>query len=229
MPEPNLSPHAGQPLATAGAPLEAARAAVILVHGRGARAAGMIDLAQHVFDERVAYLAPQAAGASWYPHSFLAPLAMNEPGLSSGLAVLAALVARAKDAGVPAGRIVLLGFSQGACLALEFAARNPRRYGGVAALSGGLIGSADLPGTVPPDDKAFGYAGSLEGTPVLLGCSDRDAHIPLARVHRSAEVMRGLGAEVDARIYPGMGHTINAEEIDLVAAMIGSVLQGASD
>ncbi len=213
-------PHEGQPVASAGAPLEAARAAVVMVHGRGARAESMLDLARLFPGEAVAYLAPQAAGHSWYPHSFLAPLAQNEPGISSGIAVIRAVVAQAVEAGVPLDRVVVLGFSQGACLALESAARHPVQLGGVVALSGGLIGSADIEGAPSPDDKRFVYEGSLEGTPVFLGCSDIDAHIPVGRVHRSAEVMRGLGAEVTERIYPGMGHTVNADEAAFVRALL---------
>ncbi len=216
-----IDPHAGGPVAAAGAPLADASAIVILVHGRGASADGMLDLGRHFWRDDVAYLAPQAAGATWYPHSFLAPIERNEPGLSSALSVLDGLVGQARAAGVPAERVVLVGFSQGACLALEFAARHPRRYGGVAALSGGLIGSGERPGAPPPDDKAFVYPGSLQGTPVLLGCSDIDPHIPVARVHRSAEVLADLGARVDKRIFPGMGHTVHPDEIDVIKSWLG--------
>ncbi|MDZ4700973.1 MAG: dienelactone hydrolase family protein [Rhodothermales bacterium] len=216
-----IDPHTGGSVAVAGAPLAGALAVVILVHGRGASAEGMLDLARHFWRDDVAYLAPQAAGATWYPHSFLAPITRNEPGLSSALWVLDGLVEQAGAAGVPAERVLLVGFSQGACLALEFAARHPRRYGGVAALSGGLIGSGEHPGAPPPDDKAFVYPGSLAGTPVLLGCSDNDPHIPVARVHRSAEVLTALGAVVDKRIFPGMGHTVHPDEIAVIEGWLG--------
>jgi predicted esterase len=204
-------PHAGQPVRRAGPDPARARLAVILVHGRGGTAAGMIDLSKTIGLDDVAYLAPQAAGNTWYPLSFLAPMAQNQPGLSSGLSVLAGLVAALESEDIASTRVALLGFSQGACLTLEFAARHARRYAAVVGLSGGVIGP---PGT--PRD----YAGSLDGTPVLLACSDVDAHIPLVRVHESTKVFRALGGVVDERIYPGMGHTVTDEEIDLVRRLL---------
>jgi predicted esterase len=204
-------PHAGQPVRRIGPDPTRARLTTILVHGRGGTAAGMIDLSNTIGLDDVAYLAPQAAGNTWYPLSFLAPMAQNQPGLSSGLSVLAGLVAALEAEDVPSTRIALLGFSQGACLTLEFAARHARRYAAVVGLSGGVIGP---PGT--PRD----YAGSLDGTPVLLACSDIDAHIPLERVHESTKVFRALGGVVDERIYPGMGHTVTDEEIDLVRKLL---------
>jgi predicted esterase len=207
-------PHAGQPVLGGGPDPTRARLTVILVHGRGATAAGMIDLSNAIGLDDVAYLAPQAAGNTWYPLSFLAPMAQNEPGLSSGLSVLAGLVASLERGGVASTRIALLGFSQGACLTLEFAARHARRYAAVVGLSGGVIGP---PGT--PRD----YSGSLGGTPVLLACSDIDPHIPLERVHESTQVFRALGGIVDERIYPGMGHLVTEEEIELVRALLKSV------
>ena len=209
-----LPPHAGQPVVTAGRPLAEAAGAVVLVHGRGATAESILTLAPEIGRPDLAYLAPQAAGLTWYPYSFLAPFEMNEPGLSSGLSVLAGLVERIEAAGVPAERTLLLGFSQGACLTLEHAARNARRYGGVAGLSGGLIGP---PGT--PRD----YPGSLADTPVFLGCSDRDPHIPEERVHETARVLGALGAEVTERIYPGLGHTVNEDELEHVRAMVAAM------
>jgi len=184
---------------------------MILVHGRGGSAEDMLGLAAELRRPELAYLAPQAAGHTWYPFSFLAPLEQNEPGLSSGLEVLGDLVAHVKQAGIPAERIVLLGFSQGACLSLEFAARNARRWGGVVALSGGLIGP---PGT--PRD----YAGSFNGTSVFLGCSDRDPHIPKERVDESALVFERMGAAVTERIYPGLGHSVNEDELDFVRELV---------
>ena len=160
----------------AGAPISAARAAVILVHGRGASAEGMLGLADAFGTQDVAYVAPQAPSSSWYPYSFMAPISQNEPHLSDALDTLASIVDELDRQGMPSERIVLLGFSQGACLALEFAARNARRYGGVVGLSGGLIG---------PEATPRNYSGSLAGTPVFLGCSDVDSHIPLSRVHES--------------------------------------------
>ena len=158
----------------------------------------------------VAYLAPQASGNTWYPLSFLSPIPRNEPGITSGLGVLARLVAELDAEGVAADRVGLVGFSQGACLSLEFAARQARRYAGVAGLSGGLIG---------PPGTPRNYPGSMAGTPVFLGCSDIDPHIPLERVQESAAVFRQLAADVDARIYPQMGHTIAGDEIEAVRKM----------
>lgn len=206
--------HQGQPLLQRGAPLGEARAAMVLVHGRGASAADIMTLADELPHPDFAFLAPQAAGGTWYPNRFMAPIASNEPWLSSALQVLADTLASLEAAGLPPERTILLGFSQGACLATEFVARNARRYGGVVGLSGGLIG----PTGTPRD-----YPGSLDGTPVLLGCSDVDPHIPVGRVHETAEVLRRLGAAVDERIYPGMGHTVNEDELAAVRAMMAAI------
>jgi phospholipase/carboxylesterase len=208
----------------AGAPPGDAAAAAILVHGRGATADGMIELSRHFFDARVAYLAPQAPARSWYPTSFLAPLAENAAGIASGMATLHRAMARCEEAGVPAGRILVIGFSQGACLALEFAARHARRVGGVIGWSGALIGNGERPDVAPPDDKTYIYPGSLEGTPVFLGCSDSDPHIPIARVHESAQVLEQLGGKVEKRVYAGMGHTVHPDEIRYVRELLQSVL-----
>jgi len=196
---------------TTGAPLERARGAVVLLHGRGGTAEDILSLADALYAPDLAWLAPQAPGQTWYPLSFLAPVAQNEPALSRALATVGAMVESIAEAGIPAERVALIGFSQGGCLALEYAARNARRYGGLAGLSAGLIGP---PGT--PRD----YAGSLAGTHVFLGCSDVDGHIPLWRVQESARVFGTLGAEVTERIYPGMGHTINDDEIAHVKRML---------
>jgi predicted esterase len=204
-------PHVGQPVLTAGPKPKDARLAMILVHGRGASAEDILQLAGEFGTTDVAYLAPQAAGHTWYPYSFLAPLAQNEPGLSSALRVLGTLVDEIAAEGLGAARIALLGFSQGACLSLEFAARSPRRYAGVIGLSGGVIG---------PPGTPRNYTGSLGGTPVFLGCSDIDPHIPVERVRETADVFRSLQASVDERIYPGMGHTINRDELDAVRALV---------
>lgn len=197
-----------------GPALAEARLVVILVHGRGGSATDMLGLADEFRATDVAYLAPQAAGQTWYPYSFMSPIHRNEPGISSGLGVLVGLVEAAGKQGAPPDRVVMLGFSQGACLTLEFAARHARRYGGVIGLSGGLIGP---PGT--PRD----YWGSFDGTPVFLGCSDIDPHIPVERVRESAEVFRGLGATVDERIYPGMEHTVNRDEIEAINLLLAPV------
>jgi predicted esterase len=208
-------PHRGQPILQHGPQPSAARLTMIMVHGRGASAEDMLSLAKEFGTTDMAFLAPQAAGRTWYPSSFLSPIQDNEPGITSGLRVLAGLVDSLVAQQIPHGRIALLGFSQGACLSLEFAARHPRRYAAVVGLSGGLIGP---PGT--PRD----YPGSLDGASVFLGCSDIDAHIPLARVHESAEVFRRMGASVDERIYPRMGHTVNEDEIQAVSALLLSLL-----
>ena len=206
------NPHAGQPVLTAGPKPADARLTMILVHGRGGSAEDILALAESELRlGDIAFLAPQAAGRSWYPQSFLAPIPQNEPGLTSALGVLSRLIDDLGSQGVGPQRIGLLGFSQGACLSLEFAARHPRRYAGVFALSGGLIGP---PGT--PRD----YPGSFDGTPVFLGCSDVDAHIPVERVRESAEVCRRMRADVDERIYPGMGHTVNRDEVEAVTAIL---------
>lgn len=207
-------PHQGLPVRMAGESLTSARALMILVHGRGATAADILLLAEELAQPGFAYLAPEAANNTWYPNSFLAPLASNEPGLSSGLAVIASLLEQANSAGIPAERTVIVGFSQGACLSLEFVARHARRYGGVIGLSGGLIG---------PDGTARDYPGTLAGTPVFLGCSDIDPHVPKERVLQSAEVLQALGGQVTAKLYPRMGHTINRDEILIARGIVAGV------
>ena len=187
---------------------------MILVHGRGAPAEDILSLGRELGRPDLAYLAPQAEGYSWYPYSFMAPMEKNEPGLSNGLALLGHLVERLGAEGIPPERTVLLGFSQGACLSLEYAARNARRFGAVVGLSGGLIGP---PGT--PRD----YSGSFDGTPVFLGCSDRDPHIPLARVQETTQVLTRMGASVTERIYPAMGHTVNEDELEQVRELLAGL------
>jgi predicted esterase len=200
-------PHQGQPVRTAGVPLDQANAAMVMVHGRGATADSILTLAPALDVPGFAYLAPQASGNTWYPQSFLAPIESNEPGITSGMQAIEDVLSRVIAAAIPLERTMLLGFSQGACLTLEYAARHARQYGGIAGLSGGLIG---------PDGTPRDYAGSLEGTPVFLGCSDVDPHIPAERVRETAEVMRRLAGQVTMRLYPGMGHLINEDEIDAV-------------
>jgi phospholipase/carboxylesterase len=211
-------PHQDQPTATAGQSLSEATAAVVLVHGRGATAQSILAMAGEFDHDGVAYLAPQAARREWYPNSFLAPVEQNEPGRTSGLERLDRLIQEAAGAGIGASRVVLVGFSQGACLASEYLARNPERYGGLAALSGGLIGE-----TIDPDS----YRGSLDGTPAFLGCSDSDPHIPERRVNETADVLDSLGATVDVRIYEGMAHTVNADELAAVSNIVGATLDSA--
>ncbi|MFL6279340.1 MAG: alpha/beta hydrolase [Vicinamibacterales bacterium] len=211
MTDPN-DPHKGQPVLHYGATIASARRAAIFIHGRGASAEDILGIASELGTKDVAYLAPQAAGNAWYPYSFLSPISQNEPGLTSALGVIGALVETLGTDGHGPERIVILGFSQGACLGLEFAARNPQRFAAVVALSGGLIG---------PPGTPRNYRGSLADTPVFLGCSDVDPHIPLERVHESAEVLRRMDARVDERIYKRMGHTINADELAAVGELIG--------
>ncbi|BBE74121.1 alpha/beta hydrolase [Oharaeibacter diazotrophicus] len=212
------APHAGQRVHATGAALGTAPVAMILLHGRGATARDILMLAGAFEREDVSYLAPQAAGHQWYPLRFVEPTARNEPALSAALAVVDDLVADVAAAGVPPERTVVLGFSQGACLATEYAARRPRRYGGIVGLSGGLIGS---------DAEVTAHAGDLAGTPVILGCSDVDSHIPLTRVKATSKVLAGLGADVDETIYPGMGHGIVEDEVRRVRALLDALARTA--
>ena len=204
-------PHGNQPLERGGEPLTAARAAAVLVHGRGATAGSILSLAGELGVSGVAYLAPQASGNTWYPQSFLAPTEENEPGLTSGLKRLASLVEELEAAGFPASRVALLGFSQGACLTLEFAARHARRYGAVIAYTGGLVGPPGTPRS---------YEGSFGGTPVFLGSGDPDPHVPWSRVQETADVLSGMGAHVESRRYPGRPHTVSAEELEQGRALL---------
>lgn len=205
--------HKDQPILQMGEPLERARAAMLLVHGRGASAGDIMTVGAELQHPGFAYFAPQAEGGAWYPNRFMEPIARNEPYLSSALELLASMV-KGIEARIPADRIVLLGFSQGACLALEFAARNARRFGGIIGFSGGLIG---------PDDTPRDYPGSFDGTPVFLGCSDVDPHIPAQRVLDTAAVYERMVAKVSAKLYPGMGHTVSPEEIEAVREMVAGV------
>lgn len=205
-------PHASAVVRHGGAPLAEAAGAVILVHGRGATADGMLGLADELGREDLAYLAPQAVGHTWYPQSFLAPREANEPWLSSGLALLDRMVQDLERAGVGPERVALVGFSQGACLILESVARHPRRYGAVAALTGGLIG--------PPGDPR-GPDGDLDGTPVFLGSGDPDPHVPWGRVEETAELFRAAGAEVELERYPGRPHTVSRDEVERVGELLG--------
>ena len=203
----------GQRIVQGGDPLASARAAMILLHGRGASAEDIMTIAAEIQRPGWAYLAPQAAGSAWYPNPFTAPLERNEPYLSAALDMLSNLVQRV-EATVPAQRVVLLGFSQGACLTLEWAARHARRYGAVAGLSGGLIG---------PDGTPRDYPGSFDGTPAFLGCSDVDPYIGKERVIETSEVFQRMGARATLRLYPGLAHTVSAEEIAEVRALVDSI------
>jgi predicted esterase len=201
----------------AGKPLGQARVAVVMVHGRNAGPENILDLVPRLARADVTYLAPAAANRTWYPYSFLADIASNEPGLSSGLAVIGALVSGIEAAGIPRDRIVVLGFSQGACLATEFAVRNASRLGGVVVFSGGAIG--------PPGTR-WDASGRFDGTPMFFGCSDVDSHVPAARVIESAELCSRMGADVTRRLYPGMGHLINDDEIGWAQHLLDALADG---
>lgn len=198
------SVHQGQSLLFTGESIENAQAAMIMIHGRGGTAENILSLANELNQTGFTFLAPQAANYTWYPYGFMMPIEDNEPEISSGLQVIADIFQDLEAKGIPAEKIILLGFSQGACLATEYAARNAKRYGGIIGLSGGLIG---------PDGASRDYPGSLENTPVFLGCSDIDPHIPKERVKDTARILQGLNGQVTVRLYPNMGHTINQDEI----------------
>ncbi len=213
----DLDPHAGLAPLRAGVSLEHAEFALVLLHGRGGSPVGMLPLARVAGALDGAVIAPTAADGSWYPDRFLAPVANNEPWLSSALSSIARAVQEARDVGLPTNRIILAGFSQGACLALEFVARNPARYAGVAALAGALVGD---------DANVRTIDATVRGTPMLLACGDADAHIPESRVRASATSFANAGAEADLRIYPGLGHTVVEDQIHALRAMIDGVRLG---
>ena len=198
-------PHRNQRVLQRGAALDSAKGAVVFLHGRGASADDILGLAQDFDLPELANLAPEAAEHTWYPYSFLSPIEQNQPWLDSALKLVGETVQRAIAAGIERQNVAIVGFSQGACLATEFVARNAARYGGLVAFTGGLIG--------PPGAK-FSYSGELSGTPCFLGAGDRDPHVPWKRVEESASVLSGLGAAVTLRRYPGLPHTINQDEID---------------
>jgi predicted esterase len=204
-------PHAGQPILTAGPAPEQAAATLLMVHGRGGSAEDILSLRGELGFDEIAALAPQAAGHTWYPHSFLAPLESNQPYLDSALRRLSSVIDDLLGRGIPSERIALLGFSQGACLSSEFVARNPRRYGAVMVLTGGLIG---------PPGTPRNYPGSLDSTPVFLGCGDPDPHIPFGRVLETEQVFSRMGATAEVRRYPGRPHTISPDELDVCRAML---------
>lgn len=208
-------PHADRPVFLEGPSPSQAGVAILLLHGRGAGADGIIglgrEIARRLGRKDTLLVVPDAANATWYPYPFLAPEEQNQPWLDSARAAAASLVDQLIEHGTPPRRLFVAGFSQGACLASDTAARHPRRYGGIFALSGGLIG---------PPDTVFAFDGDLEGTPVFFGCSDVDMHIPKERVVESAGVVESLNGAVDLRLYEGMGHTINEDELDAVTAYV---------
>lgn len=208
-------PHRGQPILYKGKNLETADAAMIMIHGRGATAESILALADEFGAGNVAYIAPQAQMNTWYPYSFLSPIEMNEPGISSGIELIDSIVNDLLSKGFSTDRIFLLGFSQGACLSLEYVARNPAKFGGVIGLSGGLIG---------PPDTPRNYEGNFDNADIFLGCSDVDPHIPIERVDETEKVFIEMNANVTKRIYKGMGHTINQDEINFIKSLLKGVI-----
>ena len=208
-------PHGNQLVLTAGLAPEKADATILLLHGRGASAESILDLYRVLDAERFAAIAPEAAGNTWYPNSFLAPLNANQPFLNLALGRIDSLVNDLLGRGIPSERIALMGFSQGACLTLEYAARHPRHYGAVIGLTGGLIG---------PPGTPRNYPGSLAGTAIFLGTSDPDPHVPFERVQETETVLRIMGAEVELRRYPGMPHTINQDELDACRKLLQRII-----
>lgn len=206
-------PHGDQHIETAGAPRQVAEAAVVMLHGRGSTASHTLRLIDEFLHHGVMYLAPQAHGKSWFPRSILAPVEKNEPWFSSALSLVSDCVERATSAGIPQDRVILYGFSQGGCLAAEFAARTPTRYGGVVVLSGSLMG---------PDIAVC--EGSLDGTPVFLGCGEDDKYVPANRVRASGEALEQQGANVTTTLYAGLDHAINDDEIAMINEFIEDVL-----
>jgi phospholipase/carboxylesterase len=209
--EPSADPHAGQPVLRAGSQPAQAAGALVMLHGRGGTAESIFSLYSKISVSQLAVVAPQAADNAWYPQSFLAPVEANRIHLNSALARLRALIDEFLNAGVPAQRIALLGFSQGACLSAEFIARHPRRYGAIMCLTGGLVG---------PPGTQFNYPGALDGTPVFLGTSDPDRFVPYDRVADTAATLTRMGAAVDFRRYPGLPHTVNLEELETCRSML---------
>lgn len=207
-------PHADPQSVMAGLPLAESRRAVVMVHGRNASPRNILDLVPRLDRPAFSYVAPAAANNTWYPFSFLEQVAKNEPYLTSAMSRLERVVADLHAAGIPSERIALLGFSQGACLAAEFAYRHAQRFGGVVLFSGGLMGP---PGTSWHSSRSFG------GTPVFLGCSDIDAHVPQWRVDESADVFDRMDAVVTKRIYPGMGHLVSDDEIAAAQSLLDQV------
>ncbi|MEZ0543023.1 alpha/beta hydrolase [Fibrella arboris] len=206
--------HNPNNILTAGVPLEEAKRVMIMVHGRGGSARDILSLATYLDADDMAFIAPQATDNTWYPYSFLQPTERNDPYLSSALTTLEMVRARLQaDFNVKTTQMYWLGFSQGACLTLEFLARHPAVYGGIFGLSGGVIG---------PDDTPRDYAGTFAGTPVVLGCSEPDPHIPKARVLETDAIFTRMGAAVQTRIYPNGGHTINEDELSLVNTVLAA-------
>jgi phospholipase/carboxylesterase len=216
----NATMHPGNNiLLTSGIPVKDASGAVVLLHGRGGSAEDILSLSRSMYRPELAYLAPQAPGHSWYPNSFLSPIDQNEPWLSSSLRQVGSVLKVAEDAQIPQSRIVLCGFSQGACLATEFVARHPQRYAGLIAFTGGLIG---------PPGATLEHPGDLAGTPALFSSGDPDPHVPWQRLQESAAALIGMGAVVTVQRFPGRPHTITPAELNsakcLIEAAFGQVI-----
>ncbi|MCG8374670.1 MAG: alpha/beta hydrolase [Balneolales bacterium] len=213
---PFVGPHQNQPLLQAGADPARAKAAMIMIHGRGASPESILSLANEIeANSQITFFAPTAYGNTWYPYSFLVPPENNQPFLNSAIQAVGDVVTKVESLGVSKDKIFLLGFSQGACLAQEYAARHPQRYAGIVGFSGGMIGD---------QIHKESFKGSLEGTPYFLGCSDIDGHVPIQRLHETSDVFEKLGANVTKVIYPGMGHLINEDEITHLNKMVNSVV-----
>lgn len=211
-------PHQGKPVLTACSPLTDAHATLVMIHGRGSTANNILELARVISNPHLACIAPQADNNVWYPHSFLAPLVKNEPALSSAFQALEDAIAMSTLAGISQQKIILGGFSQGACIVSEFVARQGKRFGGLLVFSGGLIG---------PPGTPRAYPDGLDGLPVLIGCSNVDPHVPINRVNETSHILTQLGASVDKQIYPNMGHTINDDELDRARKIVGAVTEDA--
>jgi len=209
--EKTIPPHTGEKIIYAGSPAGSASSAMILLHGRGADAASMKGLIGQLRVDKMLCILPEADNFTWYPYRFIEKRELNEPGISSGLKLIDAIVVALGEQQIRRENLFLLGFSQGACLALDYTARYPDRFGGVFALSGGLIGE---------NLHAEEYQGDLQQTPVFLGCSDRDSHIPEERVQESAAIFEKLNAAVTKKIYPNMGHTVNRDEINMINQLL---------
>lgn len=208
---PKMDPHAKQAVVHSGVPLGQAAGVLVLLHGRGASAHDILGLGQVIAPPGWAMLAPQAAGHSWYPYSFLASREQNEPWLSSALLKVESVMQSVSEAGIATERIVLAGFSQGACLSCEVAGTHARRYGAVLAFTGGMIG---------PSSDVLNVTGDFAGTPMLLTSGDPDPHVPWERVQRTAELFAGAGAEVTLRRFPGRPHTVNDKERELARDLL---------
>jgi predicted esterase len=208
-------PHLTQPVYSTGPSLDDASAALILLHGRGATADDILSLSAYLDFPKIAFLAPQAEGYTWYPNRFIVPIEQNEPFLSAALSKIDGILKEVEAQHIPVEKIFIGGFSQGACLASEYVIRNPRRYGGLLAFSGGYIG---------PLGVAREPIGDLAGMPAFLGCSDKDPHIPLGRVKETAALLRSMGAQATEKIYPSMGHTIVDDEIEQARQLLSNAL-----